>query len=86
MDNRRCRHYRVQQGTAEREGSLNNSLIRNALQKNFDICIPRKGTARPQFQFPLSFVCEREIAQRNMIVGIGTVAAEFLVWEYMFQI
>jgi hypothetical protein len=32
-----------------------------ALQRNFDLCIPRKGIARPQSQFPHSCVCERPI-------------------------
>jgi hypothetical protein len=29
--------------------------------KNLDLCIPRKGFARPQCQFPNSCVCERSI-------------------------
>jgi hypothetical protein len=30
-----------------------------ALQRNFDLCIPRNGIARPQSRFPHSCVCER---------------------------
>jgi hypothetical protein len=30
-----------------------------ALERNFDLCIPRKGTPRPQSQFPQSCVCEQ---------------------------
>ncbi len=32
-----------------------------ALQRNFELCIPRKGIARPESQFPHSCVCERSI-------------------------
>jgi hypothetical protein len=35
--------------------------LNHALQRNLDLCIPRKGIARPQFQFPHSCVCERSI-------------------------
>jgi hypothetical protein len=31
------------------------------LQRNFNLCIPRKGTARPRSQFPHPCVCERSI-------------------------
>jgi hypothetical protein len=36
-----------------------------AMQRNFDLCIPRKGIARPQSPFPHSFVCERSIFPRS---------------------
>jgi hypothetical protein len=54
----------------DHEKDLNNTLNRfydadccspGALQSNFDLCIPRKGTARPQSQFAHSCVCERFI-------------------------
>ena len=32
-----------------------------ALKRNLDLCIPRKGIAQPQSQFPHSSVCERSI-------------------------
>ncbi len=31
------------------------------LQRNLNLCFPRKGIARPQSQFPHSCVCERSI-------------------------
>jgi hypothetical protein len=81
------------------------------LQRNLNLCVPRKGILRPQSQFPHSCVCERSnnfptfgppiflqhnsrqtdqrnisIAHRNMNAAVGTVAAQFLSWEYLFQI
>ena len=38
-----------------------NIILYHALQRNFDLCIPRKGIARPQSQFPHLCVCERSI-------------------------
>ncbi len=37
----------------------------DALQRNFDLCIPRKGTARPQSRFSHACVCERFIYSRD---------------------
>ncbi len=31
----------------------------STLQRFSDFCVPRKGTERPQTQFPYSYVCER---------------------------
>ncbi len=31
------------------------------LYRDLDLCIPRKGIAQPQFQFPHSCVCERSV-------------------------
>jgi hypothetical protein len=36
-----------------------------ALQRNLNLCIPRKGIARPQSQFPHSCVCERSVYSHN---------------------
>ncbi len=33
----------------------------STLQRNLDLCIPRKGIARPQSQYPYPCVCERFI-------------------------
>ncbi len=46
-----------------------------ALQRNFDLCIPRKGTARPQSQFPHSCVCERFIYSHDRYTNFS--AAEY---------
>jgi hypothetical protein len=45
---------------------INNNFIpeeraTSTLQRNSNFCIPRKGTERPQSQFPYSRVCERFI-------------------------
>jgi hypothetical protein len=40
-------------------------LLRVALQRNFDLYIPRKGTAQPQSQFPHSCVFERFIFSQD---------------------
>jgi hypothetical protein len=40
--------------------------IRIKLRRNLDLCIPRKGIARPQSLFPHSCVCERSIFPRSV--------------------
>jgi hypothetical protein len=57
-------------------------LERHALERNFDLCIPRKGTARPQSQFSQPCVCKRFIyshdrspifLQQNMQTDRGNI-------------
>ncbi len=38
---------------------------RPTLQRNFTLCIPKKGTARPLSQFPHSWFCGRSIYSHN---------------------
>ncbi len=86
----------ILQRVVDKTGMLVNLNIKaSALQRNLDLCVLRKGTARPQSQFPHSCVCERsiyshvrqtEIAHRNMNIRTGIVAAQFLFWEYFFRI
>jgi hypothetical protein len=35
------------------------------LQRNFDLCVPGKGIARPQSQLPHSCVCERSMYSQD---------------------
>jgi hypothetical protein len=70
----------------------------HALQRKSHLCIPKKGIAQPQSQFPHSCVYKRFIYSQDgssgsrigrPIVGhvkIGTMVAQFLFWEYLFQI
>jgi hypothetical protein len=50
-------------GVQNKEISLNYSCLQvhTTLQGKFRLCIPRKGIARPQSQFPHSCICERFI-------------------------
>jgi hypothetical protein len=56
-----------------------------ALQRNSDLYIPRKELRglSPNYHCHVS-VSDLYVYSYN--VGIGTVAAQFLFWEYMFQI
>ncbi len=70
----------------------------HALQRKSHLCVPRKGISQPQSQFPHSCVYKRFIYSQDgsfcniigrPIVGnvkIGTMVAQFLFWEYLFQI
>ncbi len=53
------------------------------LKRNFNLCTPRKGIARPRSQFPHSCVCERSIYSH---VGSTYFPAAELAdssWEYI---
>ena len=59
------------------------------IQRNLNLRIPRKGIARPPtFLQPNRETDQKniQIAHRNMNIGIGTVVAQFLSRDYLFQI
>jgi hypothetical protein len=65
--------------------STPNSLeLAIALQRNLDLSIPRKGTARPQTQFPHSCVCS-DLYIHTIGPPIYLHAAEYADqwWEYI---
>ncbi len=47
-----------------------------ALQRNFNLCIPRKGTARPLSQFLHSCVCERFIYSHQRFINFPAAEKE----------
>jgi hypothetical protein len=54
-----------------------------ALQRNFDLCIPRKGTARPQSQLPHSCVYERLIYSHDRSTYFPAAEYAYRLWEYI---
>ncbi len=52
----------------------------NTLNRNFDLCIPRKGIARPQSQFPHSCVCERSTDRSTYFPAAEQTDQ---LWEYI---
>jgi hypothetical protein len=55
----------------------------SALQRNFVLCISRKGTARPQAQFRHSRACERCIYSNHQSTYFPTAEYADLSWEYI---
>jgi hypothetical protein len=53
------------------------------LQRNFDLCVPRKGTARPQPQFPHSCVCEQFIYSHDRSTYFPVAEYAGRSWEYI---
>jgi hypothetical protein len=54
-----------------------------ALQRNFDLSIPRKGTGRPHSQFPNSFVFERFIYFQGRSTYFPAAEYADRSWEYI---
>jgi hypothetical protein len=54
-----------------------------ALQRNFGLYIPRKGTARPQSQLPHSCVCERFIYSHDRSTYFPAAECVYRLWEYI---
>jgi hypothetical protein len=60
------------------------SMYLTTLQINFDLCIPRNGTARPQSQFPHSCVCERFIYySHDRSTCFPAAEYAYRSWEYI---
>jgi hypothetical protein len=57
-----------------------NIALRSALHENPILCIPKKGIAWSQSQFPHSFVCERFIYQSTYIPAAEQADR---LWEYI---
>ncbi len=54
-----------------------------ALQRNFDLCIPRKGAARPQSQLPHSCVCGRFMYSHDRSTYFPAVEYADRSWKYI---
>jgi hypothetical protein len=57
------------------------SFLKHTLQRNLDLCIPRKGIARPQSQFPHSCVCERSHVRSTYFPAAELADRS---WEFKF--
>jgi len=62
--------------------NIGNSSPCHTLQKNYYLCIFRKGTARPQSQFPHSCVCERFMYSHDHSTYFP--AAEYADWSWKY--
>jgi hypothetical protein len=49
-------HWHERKGTSKRVYQADNH---GTLQRNLDLCVPRKGIARPQSQFPYSYTVKK---------------------------
>ncbi len=54
-----------------------------AVQRNFDLCIPRKRIVRPQSRFPHSCVCERSVCSHNRSTYFPAAEKADPSWEYI---
>ncbi len=58
-------------------------ILNCTLQRNFELCIPRKGIARPQSQFPHSCVCERFLYSHYRSTYFPAAEYADRMWEYI---
>jgi hypothetical protein len=57
--------------------------LASALQRNFDLCIPGKGTERPQSPFPHACVCKRFIYSHDRSTYFPAAEYADRWWEYI---
>ncbi len=57
----------------------------SALQQKSHLCIYRKGIARPQSQFPHSYVCEQKIGNNKNIWGNSEHIENFFLFSFNSQ-